>query len=112
MELLEAPIRFQLFSQGPPALAPGVRAGGWTRLLPDPAPDRWGFPVSLSMVQGFQTNYLNDMTCLNRQTNGQTNSQTSRQTSGQASGQTSGQTNGQTNGQTSLSSSHTYRPMP
>jgi hypothetical protein len=32
------------------------------------------------MVQGFQTNYLNDMTCLNRQTNGQTNSQTSRQT--------------------------------
>jgi hypothetical protein len=33
-----------------------------------------------SMVQGFQTNYLNDMTCFNRQTNGQTNSQTSRQT--------------------------------
>jgi hypothetical protein len=32
------------------------------------------------MVQGFQTNYLNDMTCLNRQTNDQTNSQTSRQT--------------------------------
>jgi hypothetical protein len=32
------------------------------------------------MVQGFQTNYLNDMTCLNRQTIGQTNSQTSHQT--------------------------------
>jgi hypothetical protein len=36
-----------------------------------------------SMVQGFQTNYLNDKTCLNRQTNGQTNSQTSHQTSRQ-----------------------------
>jgi hypothetical protein len=36
--------------------------------------------ATLSMVQGFQTNYLNDMTCLNHQTNGQTNSQTSRQT--------------------------------
>jgi hypothetical protein len=28
----------------------GVRAGGWTRLSPDPAPDRWGFPVSLSQL--------------------------------------------------------------
>jgi hypothetical protein len=46
-----------------------------------------------SMVQGFQTNYLNDRTCLNRQTNGQTNSQTSHQTSRQTSRLTRRQTN-------------------
>jgi hypothetical protein len=51
------------------------------------------FSFSVSMVQGFQTNYLNDRTCLNRQTNGQTNGQTNSQTSHQTSHQTSRQTN-------------------